>query len=710
MSSIARDQVVYPVEYEQGPDGLVTRVVKEAQEVAKDTYTFDPGDPYSILDEDWIRSSFMIRDDDLDDQTDIINRYWSTASEKFTDSRLGGNFGINNRPQYTPYCDFPAPGRLSGRSVPSPADSSGNYGWGTYYSRAVDDTKQTIFMRFGVPQFNSLLNYFMKAFDNAQSITARTGRMPGTIYNGARLLGTYLGVTAMPAIALTVLAGRVVSFFFSRPTSKFYTMRPTMYLYWSTVNTLANTLAINMGIFPKVTNMNADDTQKIGRPFGIDQGYLSLISAIIPDVFGEENYFDIHSINGRAQRLANQIHSEEADRFDAASITDFVGYLKRDAGDGRHSNKIMDKTGKHRLADLLDETLKLTKIFKSEDDTSDSVNTDPRVSTNSPDGGTEDKSWLSQYAEYFDSEFRMGSQFAMFNVDYTGPVSTSFSNQTSQSQLAQKLNSTSSTVREARFSLAEGNVIGGLIKGVQDSMSEAALGLIDGVSFGMSDFLKGIMGDGFVDIPEHWTNSGVQLPETTYTMTLTATYNTPISRMIKCYIPICMLMAGALPRSIGKQAYTSPFLCQIFDRGRAQIRLGIIKSLTIVAGAGANIGFDLKSNPLSFEVSFTVADLSSIMHMPISSGMFGDVDMTMDEDNILMDYLAVLAAQDIYTQIYPMAAARMKFAKLAMNVGKWTSPAFWSAATYDTTTNGLLGVGNVLEALVRGSETTASRV
>lgn len=668
--------------------------------------------PYDILDSDWVTTSFMINDGELDDPNDVVNRYWSSASGKFTDSRIGGNFGINNHPQYTPYCDFPIPGRLAGRSTPSPWDSTGNYGWGPYYSEAIDDTRQTVFMRFGVPQFNSLLDYFLRAFDPNQSTLARTGRMPGPLYQGAKLFGSYLAVTTAPAIAITVLAGRVVSYFFNRSTSKFYTMKPTMYLYWSTVNTLVNTVAVNLGIFPKITNMNNDDTQKLGRPFVIDQVYLNSLSKIIPDVFGDQNYFDIHSIAGRAQRLANRVHSEEFNRFDASTPTDFTGYLKRElSGDGTHSNKVMDKKGNHRLADLIDETLKITNIFKADAADSDLTNTDPRVKTG---GGEEDKSWLQQYGEYFDAEFRMGSQFALFNVDYTGPSATSFSSQTGQSQIAQKLNSTSATVREARFALAEGNVIGGLVTDAQNALADVASGLISGVTMDMGAFLKGIMGDGFVDIPDHWNNSAVQLPETTYTMTLTATYNSPISRMLKLYIPICMLMAGALPRSIGKQAYTAPFLCQIFDKGHAQIRLGMIKSLTITAGSGGNIGYDSRQNPLSFDVSFTVSDLSTVMHMPVSSGTFGDIDMTLDEDNILSDYLAVLASQDIYTQIYPMAAARMRLAKLAINAGKWTSPAFWAAATYDSSTSGILSrltpIGTVLEAAVRGSETTMGRV
>lgn len=668
--------------------------------------------PYDLLDADWVKTSFMISDAELEDPTDVNNRYWSSASAKYTDSRIGGNFGINCHPQYTPYADFPIPGRLAGRSKPSPYDTTGNYGWGPYYSEAIDDTRQTIFMRFGVPQFNSLLNYFLRAFDSNQSTIARTGRMPSAMYTATKLLGTYAAVATAPAVAFTVLAGRVVSYFFNRSTSKFYTMKPTMYLYWSTVNMLVNTIAVNMGIYPKILGMNKDDTQRLGRPFVIDQEYLSMISQIVPDVFGDQNYFDIHSIANRAQRLANQLYTEEFDKLDAGTPTDFTGYLYREnTGDGTHSTVMMTKEGKHSLLHLIDETLKLSNVFKAEKSSS-LVDTDPRVDSGS--GQTEDKSWLEQYANYFDAEFRMGSQFALFNVDYTGPVSTSFSSQTTQSQLANKLNDTSATIREARFSLAEGNILGDTVTAVQNLALDAISGTIAGVTLDMGAFLKGIMGDGFVDIPEHWSNSAVQLPETTYTMTLTATYNSPISRMMKLYIPICMLMAGALPRSIGKQAYTSPFLCQIFDKGRAQIRLGMIKNLTITAGSGANIGFDAKGNPLSFDVSFTVADLSSVMHMPLSSDSAFGPDMELDEDNILSDYLAVLASQDIYSQIYPMASARLRLAKLAIKAGKWTSPAFWAASTHNMATDSLLGsilpAGKILEGVVRGSETTYGRL
>lgn len=686
-----------------------------------DTKSYKTGgtSPDYILDRDWARQSFLLNDIQLGNTTDVSNRYWSSASAKFTDGRLGCNIGINCRPQFSPYTDIRHPGRLSGRAEPTLNETTGNYGMGRYYSEAIDDPAQIIYMRFGLPQFNSLTNFLSRAFDPNQSGLARTGRAPSAFYRAGNVLGTVLAVVSFPAIAIPILAGKVIGAFFLRSTSKYYTMKPDMHLYWSTVNTLVNTLAVNSGIFPKILNDNKDDTQRLGQPFKLDQEYLSMISDLMPDVFSSDNYFDIFALANRAQRLANQVYKDDFQREDNGTISDFVGYLKREnTGDGTHSNKIVDKQGKVSLAQFLNKVTMLSEYFGKEKDQPSKAETDPRIDPNSPEGKERTNDPLNSFAEYFDAEFRSGSQFATFRVDHTGPVSESFSNSVQESDLSQKLNNTSSSARQARFSFAEGNFVGGLVGDVVGTVAGAvkdvALGAIDGVTLGASNIIKGLMGDGYVDIPKHWQSSSASLPRSTYNIQLFTPYGNVVSRIQNLYIPLCMLLAGSLPLSTGKQSYTSPFLCQIFDRGRCQIRLGMIESLTITRGTGA-LAFDTKGNALAIDISFTVADLSSVMHMPVSSGSFFGVDMTLDEDNILSDYLAVLAGQDIYTQVYPMSAAKLRLAKMAIVKGRLSSPAYWASAIHDSSTSGMLqyltgGVGNILEGLARGAETTAGSV
>ena len=229
------------------------------------------------------------------------------------------------------------------------------------------------------------------------------------------------------------------------------------------------------------------------------------------------------------------------------------------------------------------------------------------------------------------------------------------------------------------------------------AVKDLALGALDGVTMGMSNLALGLGGSGFIDIPKHWQSSTAQLPRSSYTMKLISPYGNAISQIQNIYIPLCMILAGTLPIATGKQSYTSPFICQLFDRGRCQIRLGMIESLQITRGT-SNLAFDLNGNALALDVTFTVVDLSSIMYMPLTTGTLGGVDMTMDEDNILMDYFAVLAGQDLYTQIYDMSKAKLNIARQLMKVGKLTSAAYWSSLFHESATSGTvqkLTFGNI---------------
>lgn len=661
-----------------------------------------------LLDKDWVKHAFSVSDTELSEPADIINRYWSSASAKFTDTRLGANIGINAKPQFTRYSDIRVRGRLAGRNEVTLGATKGNFGMGRYYSEAIDDPSQTIYMRFGVPQFNSLTNFLTRAFDSEQTVMARTGRAPSIFYDLGKAAGTLVPVIAFPAISLTIIFGKVINSFFTRPTSKFYTLKPTMHLYWSAVNMLANTLAINMGILPKI--LGSDDSQKIGQPFKLDQEYLTAIHNVLPDIFSKDNYFDIYALANKAQRLANQLFVNDFEQLNKGSSTDYTGYVKKDlSGKGAHSTYISDQNNKASLSARINNML-MFGYYKSED-AKDKAEVDPRIDPDSAEGNErKDTSWFQEFTNHFDSEFRDGSEFAVFKVEHTGPVSESFTNSTAESDLSQKMNSVSSQFRQARFSLADGNIIGGVgeaIGGILGGAKDVVMGALDGATFGFSNLIAGLAGSGYMDIPNNWQSSSASLPRSSYTIKLISPYNNPISRMQNIIIPLSMLLAGTLPLSTGKQSYTSPFLCQIFDRGRSQKRLAIIESLSITRGT-SNLPFDLRGNALAIDVSFTVVDLSSIMHMPLSTGKLLQTDMTLDEDNILADYLAVLAGQDIYTQIYPMPKAKLTVAKKIMQVNKLTSPAYWSSLFHESATSGMMqymtfGAFNVLEGAVQGS-------
>ena len=663
------------------------------------------------LDRDWLKTAFLINDSKLDNVYDAKNRYWNSANAKFTDTRMGCNIGINSKPQYTRYCDIRNKGRLRGRSEVGVEVTTGNHGLGGYYSDAIDNPSQTVYLRFGVPQFNSLSNFLSRAFDPNQTSVARTGRGTSVFYDAAKAAGTLATAMAAPPVAAIMAAGWLYNKVFTRETSKFYTLKPTMHNYWSTVNELVKILAINRGIMPKI--IGNDGTQKIGQPFKLDQDHYSMLHDLMPDVFNSENGIDVYAMANKAQRMANQMAIDDFNAMNEGDSTNFLEYVKKEiTGDGTHRS--YQNTGGRfpTLASWLDNVSKFT-YYKSEDSKT-RLEMDPRINPDDPEGKEyKDPGILASFGEFFDAEFRQGSQFAVFKVEHTGTASESFGNTSVEPQISQQLNSVSSQIRDARFSFADGNfsdnIVGNMIEGALGAAKDVVTGLISGASLGLADGLLGLAGSGFLDIPKHWQSSSANLNRSSYTLKLISPYNNPISHLQNIYIPLAMLLAGTLPLSCGKQAYTSPFLCQLFDRGRCQIRLGLIESLTLVRGT-SNLAFDLKGNALAIDVTFTVADLSSIMHMPVSTGSLTKADMGLDEDNILMDYLAVLAGQDLYTQLYPMAKAKLNFAKLVMSAKKATSPAYWSSMMHESMTGGILSYTPVgwaafgLESIARGSD------
>ena len=137
-----------------------------------------------------------------------------------------------------------------------------------------------------------------------------------------------------------------------------------------------------------------------------------------------------------------------------------------------------------------------------------------------------------------------------------------------------------------------------------------------------------------------------------------------------------------------------------------QTRLGMIKNISVSRGT-ANLPFTNRGNVTSIDVTFTVEDLSSLMHMPISNGSLFQSDMSADDDNLLQDYLAVLAGMDVYSQVFMLPKAKIRIARTLRSLDKITSPAYWASFIHEETTSGLLSyimpIGRVADIIMPGS-------
>lgn len=653
-----------------------------------------------VKDSSWVRRSFLVGKEDLAPD-DYINRTWSTASLKYTDTTLGGNFAINAPPQFTRHADPKAPSRFSSNDIYNPGMGVSK-GMGRYYSEAIDDNSQVIHLRFGVPKFNSMTTFFTGFYNSEAAHMARTGRgVADAVFQTIGVGAAFVVSVMWWPLAAIQLMGVALNWALAKPSSKFYYLKPTMPSYWTAVTTMVNHISVNRGIIPRIGGK--DGMEKMGGHDDFASGdegkaALAILNQRMPDIFNKDGRVDVYSMSTKAQRLARRHHKAQlhaAEQYgvgvigDVKNINDYAG----DVVDGiiKAAEVAVDVitlgAARREFEDYLKLWLKAGKGKAVPADTSVTPGDKaPEITTESYNA-EEDKDTVG-VAEFAKAELDDGSAFVSFRVDYTGASSESFSNTAGESEIANKFNSTSAGNRNTHFNFAGGNIgeLGGLgtaVGAVAQAVSSVATGA---ASYFQMSGLAALAGSAFVDIPKHWQSSTASLARANYTVRLSSPYGNPISQLMNIDIPLAMLLAAALPLSTGRHSYTSPFLLELYDKGRCQTRLGMIDSMSISRGTG-NMGFNKEGNAMAIDVSFSVIDLSSIMHMPISEGMsFSEVAGTVlktasgavvggvaagpagaviggtlafssaagmfDDDTVFSDYMAVLAGMNLTDQIY----------------------------------------------------------
>lgn len=656
-------------------------------------------------DADWIRQAFIIPTDKtsqlpLMDPDDVKNRKFSSASLKYTDASLGGNIPINPPPQFTRYADIHNKGiRFEGQDV-SLLPAGGNIGMGRYYSEAIDDNSQVIHLRFGVAQYNSLFQFFTGFYSSDAGSAARAGRFTQGFVDSFLRFGGQVIALAIAPLAIVPLAilmfGTAARFFMGWPSSKFYSLKPSMPLYWSAVTSLANQIGVNQGVINYFEETQKQNIMGKEHQFGAIEK--SIFSDLLPNGFTKSGTIDVKSIASEAKRREMHYENALAKRFEDANGQDFFGIVKQHYGDVGNL-KTLPRMEPHTSLEAYIQRFIDFPFFSKADGVNGGIEKDVRYPATSEDtAGTLEAASGAEYrsladktkvSEYVLANAADGSEWASFRVDYTGPVNESFNSTVAESSMAQKLNSISSSKRDLRMNLS-GGAIGGVIDGIGTVLSQVGSTLhLEG--------LAAVAGSAFVDIPKHWDTSSASLPKSTYTFTLISPYGNPVSQMFSIYIPLAMILGGALPLATGKQSYTSPFLCELHDRGRCMTRLGIIDSLSITRGT-SNLGFNHEGKAMAVDVSFTVLDLSSIMAMPIQPGFsLMPAAGLFDGENAFTDYLMAISGMKLRDTVdrFPMLKNQGK--RILANVER-----AFSASSIGMEIASLPGV-NMLDAIMRGT-------
>lgn len=659
-----------------------------------------------IMDKDWIRQAFILTTEGGDsflDKVDLQNRYYNTAYLKWTDSSLGGNICINPLPQFTRYADIREPGLRGNAKETTLQLQKGELGMGNYYSEAIDDNMQVVHMRFGVPTYNSLFQFFTGFYNSSASTLARTGRFDSTLIDKVLKAGSSLITLAILPLAIVPIAvgliGHAARFFMKWPSSKFYYLKPSMPAYWMAVTNMMNQIAVNKGVstyspaYQQETIMGT--TQKINSQQG------SVLRNLFPDGFRPDGRIDVYAIANRSKRLQMRQDYALRQELSKAGPEGWYGRVKKvmnEQGGGisepRETESFALESYIQRFLDVgilsaVNELFngKVEKDIKAPDD---SGGTDL---SNTPFAPSKDS---ASVADHFLATLSDGSDWVSFRVNNSGPATDSFSSSTGKSSMADKINSLSSTARDIRINFAGGNIDS---MGISETIVTGVGAILGGVASSLQmDGLAAAAGSAFVDIPDHWTESTASLSKTSYSFTLISPYGNIVSQTLYLYLPLCCILAGALPLATGKQSHTSPFLCELFDRGRRTTRLGIIDSVTVTRGT-SNLSFNNDDHPMAIDVTFSVADLSSVVAMPILPGfsLLPSIGL-FDPDNTYTDYMMTLSSMNLRDMNDRMPLLKYQWARAKANYETYTS-----ASKIGQDLANLPGV-NMLSAFMRGTE------
>lgn len=724
----------------------------------------------NFFDTDWLQGTFMLSDEEAlankgtseEEAGEYakwirLNRYASTADMKFTSTSPGMSLSVNPKSQFTRYADIRNPGKLFSRPRRITTETTGHnhgLGLGRYYSEAIDDNQQRIYLRFGTPQNMSLLIWLASSFDVHKAALQNRGFITSAILEAINVGTKVFAIMAAPML----FAGKLLLEAILQP-NQFVSVRDNMHVYWATVETLLNSFVTRRTMVPffnseeadeidattddkkgfiargieatvglgdgisdaminSVTSMQESADNRINQELRPTKGFIQAMNELIPNVIDPQTgRIRVTAIALRAQSAYNRMLQDDIRRNDDINLSkDFTGYPI--TGEQSHDTYFTDREGGEKLwVKHLFRRFSKAWITEGEQDkppkmtSSNPMYTDEEGKDLNPanaqkqqpesiDGersgtadGSEDedvavqeqfnenlrrkKSEIDGYGDFMAANLSAGSSFAVFNVNNTGSIGESFSSSVGSNPIESVFNSISSKARSMTSNLS---MVGSAIPLLGDAMSflgDAAAITISNATFGLANPLLALAYGATISLPKQWESSSVNLAKGSYSIKLSSPYGNAYSQLFKIYLPLSMLMAGAMPRKTGLNTHTSPFLCQLYDRGRLNVPLGIIDSFSITRGT-SNLSFTRSGHPNAIDVDFSITDLNESLAVDITSSSLLTRVVEAFNPNLsndaLTNYVNTVVGMDVYSMHYQLPSIRLKLAERAMTLKTLTSP------------------------------------
>lgn len=645
-----------------------------------------------IYDREWVKSTFLLKSEEIDEALAEykkwikINRYFSSADIKITSTAPGMSIAVNPKPQFTRYADIRSPGLVKSRpEIVSIHTKSHPYGlgMGRYYSEAIDDNEQRIFLMFGVLKYKFLGFWLSEAFDIDRMVLQNRGIITSSIIQLVGMISKFYVIVSAPVLNIFSLA---FNYFVSD--ARFCSVKETMFNYWATVDHVLNMMVARRTLLPTVLSQFVFKLDKyINAPQNVSKKFLSdfseSVNQLVPDIIDPETgRVNVFAIALRSAAAYNRVLYEQFEKSKTFDLSkDFTFYpVGNESHDGIYFSR---ETGKFffisrlfyslygslidldraidaaALKDKEKELSEKKKFIQSKFERArdmlqpgDAVNITDRIDTENPDKliieydplyvdqdgkpidipNSPDQveqvlienlyaktSWWSRFTEYALAELHEGSLFAVFNVEHTGSVSESFSSSFRENPVQSFYNSLSYSAR--RIGEWVNSAAGDipLVGDLAKLIGDTFAKVTSVATFGLVNPIIGLLYGVNLSLPKIWEGSSASLPRASYRIRLISPYGNPYSQIFNIYLPLAMLLTMSLPRSTGLSSYTSPFYLRLFDRGRVNIHIGMVENITITRGT-SNLAFTRAGHPNAIDVDISIANLDEMVSVDIYSG------------------------------------------------------------------------------------------
>ena len=552
---------------------------------------------------------------------EVLNQHIPKAKGLY-DTTVGGNLTFNPLWQFSVDDDIVHPMDCTSEADPL-------QGLGRVYAETYQNQQRILWLRFGVPKFKNLKDFYTESGGTLMSTYVNTGNWSGAAHMAKFLTDGLVLAVELPFLPMIWIKDIADAFSEDSEISKYYDVRPTMCMYFQLVNVMLSQLAVNFGLFRMFSDSNptSGGLAKDGYKSQVkDAGIPSLLRDHGPDIWAimEKR---VSRMEGRKARTIQQLQDS----------------LKIGDKDKKYPEVKDPKTGKI-ITPAKKESFFSTAI--------DSIIAGTGAIKHTAKGGFD---WVG------------------FRIEKGTDSSESISNQTGASEVAGMLNSAAEKGRNRTFISAAGNIGVPVIDGLISGIKQVAEGVSAGLGLGSPVDL--VTGNGVFDIPDVWKGSSFS-KSYSFDIQLRSKYADPVSIYQSMYIPLCMILAAALPRGTGPNMYTSPFILEAYADGMFAVPVGIIESVSIKRGL-AEHGWSIQGLPTAIDVSVTIKDLSPAFFLSMGDDQ-GDFRKTLGKNSSLQNYMATLSGFGIADRTFKKRNILNKIdAAVLINRNTTLNPLFW---------------------------------